>query len=93
MRRGGTAASRGRGPAEVSTNVGTLLKQIVRGCAVGSTGARAIQAIRAGFIEEKWYRGRGSNPHDPKGHRIVSPVVPEPYIENFPVFLALTRDR
>jgi hypothetical protein len=24
------------------------------------------------FAEEKWCRGRGSNPHDPKGHRILS---------------------
>ena len=61
--------------------------------AVGKSGARAIPPIRAGFIEDKWYRGRGSNPHDPKGHRILSPVLPEPYIENSPVFLALTRDR
>ena len=30
-----------------------------------------------GFAKEKWYRGRGSNPHDPKGHRMLSPVLPE----------------
>ena len=30
----------------------------------------------AGSMEAKWYRGRGSNPHDPKGHRMLSPTVP-----------------
>ena len=47
----------------------------------------------AGFTEEIWNRGRGPNPHDPKGHRILSPVSRESEIENSPVFLALTRDR
>ena len=37
-----------------------------------ATGPHRAGVIDTGFIEEKWYRGRGSNPHDPKGHRMLS---------------------
>jgi len=58
-----------------------------------ATGPHRAGAIGTGFIEEKWYQGGGSNPQNPKGHRMLSPVLPESQIENPPGRLAATRDR